>query len=85
MGLKQGEPLSLFCYDMQDHLADDSIDDFTYEVLQIYLMLFADDTALFSYSEQGIQILFNKLYNYCRKWGIEVNKTDKTVVMVFKR
>lgn len=88
MGVKQGEPLSpllflFFINDMHSQLADGNIDTFSVDELQVFLLLFADDTVLFSYSAQGLQLLLNKLHDYCTKWGIHVN-TDKTVVMLCK-
>lgn len=89
MGVKQGEPLSpllfiFFINDMSTYLHDDTADLVTIEELQIFLLLFADDTVIFSYTKEGLQVLLNKLQDYCSKWGIVVN-TDKTVVMVFKK
>lgn len=89
MGVKQGEPLSpllfiFFINDMANYLYDDNADLVTIDELQIFLLLFADDTVLFSYTKEGLQILVDKLRDYCNKWGIYVN-TEKTVVMVFKR
>ena len=89
MGVKQGEPLSpllfiFFINDMSTYLHDNTADLVTIEELQIFLLLFADDTVIFSYTKEGLQILLNKLYEYCSKWGIVVN-TDKTVVMIFKK
>jgi hypothetical protein len=89
MGVKQGEPLSpllflFFVNDMQQSLHTDDIDVFTLEEIQIYLLLFADDTVLFSYSKEGLQKLLEKMHSYCTTWGISVN-TDKTVAMVFKK
>lgn len=45
--------------------------------------MFADDTVLFSNSEEGLQSLFNKLHNFCSEWNIVLN-VDKTVATVFK-
>ena len=89
MGVKQGEPLSpllfiLFVNDMNSYLNDLSGDVFTLDQLQIFLLLFADDTAIFAYSKERLQQLLNKLHCYCKEWGITVNK-EKTVVMVFKK
>ena len=69
---------------MSVSLHDSFADLISIEELQIFLLLFADDTVLFSCSKEGLQILLNKLYNYCSEWGISVN-TDKTIIMVFKR
>ena len=53
--------------------------------LQLFSLLFADDTVVFSKSQEGLQLLLNRMNTYyCNKWGITVN-TDKTVVMVFKQ
>ena len=60
------------------------MDSFTIQQLQILLLLFVDDTALFSYTKEGRQALLSNLSSYFSLWGIEVN-TDTTVVMVFKR
>ena len=51
--------------------------------MQIFRLLLADDTVIFSYSKEGLHILLNNLHDYCTKWGISVS-IDKTVVMVFK-
>ena len=89
MGVKQGEPLStllfiFFVNDMSSYLQTDSLDYLSIDELPIYILLFADDTVLFSYTNPGLQILLHKLHTYCNEWGITVN-TDKTVCMVFRK
>ena len=88
MGVKQGESLSpllfiIFINDMSDALVNGTFDNVTIDEIQIFLLLFADDTVLFSYSKEGLQVLLNQLNTYCLKWGITVNN-EKTVVMTFK-
>jgi hypothetical protein len=50
---------------MPIQLSEDTLDTFTVDELQIFLLLFADDTALFSYSVDGLQHLLNKLPQCC--------------------
>ena len=89
MGVKQGEPLSpllfiLFINDMSTSLYDDTVETISIDELQVFLLLFADDTVLFSYTPQGLQTLLNKLHAYCLKWNVNVN-INKTVVLTFKK
>ena len=88
-GVKQGEPLSpllfiFFINDLSEHLKDETADIVTIIELQLFSLLFADDTVVFSESQEGLQLLLDIMVIYCNKWGITVN-TDKTVVMVFKQ
>ncbi|MES9883266.1 MAG: reverse transcriptase family protein [Sedimenticola sp.] len=89
VGVKQGEPLSpilflIFIDDMAEHLRNNTDADFvTIDQLQIFLLLFADDTALFAETEYGLQSLLNGLHDYCNRWGITVN-IGKTKVVVFQ-
>ena len=46
--------------------------------------MYADDAVLFSKTKQGLQIMLEKLSNYCNTWSLKVN-TDKTKVMVFEK
>ena len=61
----------------------DNVNDKLTDLFQNILLLFADDTVLLSESLSELQILLNKLSNYCKKWNIFVN-TDKTKAMLFK-
>ena len=48
----------------------------------INCLMFADDLVLMSRSESGLQIILNRLGEYCRKWRMEVN-IEKTKAMKF--
>ena len=88
VGVKQGEPLSpllfiIFINDIASDIANTNISAHTITQIQIYMLLFADDTVLFAESQKDMQALLDKLYQYCCKWYISVN-IDKTKTMVFK-
>ena len=49
----------------------------------VFSLMYAEDAVLFSKTKQGMQIMLDKLSNYCNTWSLKVN-TDKTNVMVFE-
>lgn len=70
MGVKLEENLSLllficFINDMYDAPKNGTFAIVTIEELQLFLLLFADGTASFSYSIEGLQNLLNSMQNYC--------------------
>ena len=69
---------------MSSSLYDNTAETIRIDELKIFLLLFADDTVLFSYTPQVLQTLLNKLHAYCLKWNVSVN-INKTVVLTFKR
>ena len=54
------------------------------ELLSKYLILFADDTVLFTTSLESLQSQVDSLYQYSCKWGLEIN-IEKTKVCVFEK
>ena len=58
MGVKQGEPLSplmfiFFLNDISSAINNNHIDAISLDEKQIFMLLFADDTVIFSYSKEG--------------------------------
>ena len=51
--------------------------------LSLYLLMYADDTVIFSESVSGLQNMLVSLQSYTEKWSLAVNVT-KTKVMVFR-
>ena len=51
--------------------------------LQLLLLLYADDTVIFSDNHQGLQKALDNLEVYCKIWKFAVN-VDKTKVVVLK-
>jgi len=89
VGLFQGEitsPIlfSLFINDIEFGLQNGINAGITLDQISIYLLLFADDAALFSETPEGLQESLNNLETYCDKWNLTVN-IEKTKVMVFRK
>ena len=51
-------------------------DVFVLNELMVFSLMYADDAVLFSKTNQGLQIMLDKLSNYCNTWRLKVN-TDK--------
>ena len=50
--------------------------------LNIFLLLYADDTVIFSDNELDMQQALNVFEKYCSEWKLTVN-TAKTKIMIF--
>ena len=94
LGLKQGDILSttffnLFINDLpmilenqKTHLEEDKNPDLF--KTRISSLLFADDLAIFSLTQNGLQEKLDILEKYCRQWDLELN-LKKTKVMIFNK
>ena len=88
-GLKQGcsmSPIlsSLFQNDLHDIFNADECDPITLGSLSLSSLSWADDLILTSLSHQGLQNCLQRLEQYCKKWGLEINEL-KTKCMVMSR
>ena len=85
-GLKQGCCLSpilsnIFQNDLHN-IFDNKCDPVSVGSAVFNSISWADDLVLMSTSKEGLQQCLNKLFEYCKRWGLEVN-IDKTKTMVF--
>jgi hypothetical protein len=56
-----------------------------YEIIYLilFILLYADDTALLAETANDLQTQLDAFYEYCNLWKLKVN-ADKTKVMVFE-
>ena len=54
----------------------------TLNSLKLNCLLYADDIVLLSETAEELQNSLDKVSQYCKKWGMEIN-TDKTKSLVF--
>ena len=52
--------------------------------LNMYVLLYADDTLVFAESPEELQIAMHEVSMYCKRWGLSINRT-KTNVVIFSR
>ena len=90
---------SLFLNDMQDFLAKDLTgletiigesvqanmdDNYVNNLLKLFLLLYADDTIIFSETASGIQKGLSSIKNYCDNWKLKLN-ASKCKIVIFSR
>lgn len=95
IGVRQGENLSpmlfaLYVNDLEKYLLEKGCtpvkfgDDHLNEILNLIVLMYADDTIVISDSPQGLQKSLDCLRDYCNLWKLKVNET-KTKVMIFSK
>ncbi|XP_021350729.1 uncharacterized protein LOC110448677 [Mizuhopecten yessoensis] len=99
IGVRQGENLSPFLFsvflnDIESYFASlscvplENVRDKLYNELhifvEIFVLLYADDSVLFSESPEGLQSALNVFQQYCKIWKLNIN-VNKTKVMVFRK
>ena len=89
LGVKQGEPLSpllfiLFINDVKDCIDNNNLTENDMRLLSIYMLLFADDIALFTTNPESLQLQLNAIYDYSCKWGLKIN-VKKTKLCIFEK
>lgn len=88
IGLEQGDPSSplmfmFFVKDITQNINSDLDDVITIDDVKLFLILYADDMALFATSQKSLQSMLNDIENYCSTWGMKIN-VNKTKAMVFE-
>ena len=89
LGVKQGEPLSpllfiLFINDIKDCINIDKLTESDLQLLSIFMLLFADDIALFTTNPETLQNQLNQVHQYSCKWGLKIN-VNKTKICIFEQ
>ena len=88
-GLRQGETISpilvsLFLEDLELFLQQDPDSGIKLDQLTIIIILFSGDMVIFGKTQEELQVNIDRLYDYCKTWGLEVN-INKTETMVFRK
>ena len=90
-GLKQGCCMSpslssIYQNDLHDMFGSPQCDPVKLDTTTLNSVSWADDLILMSLSQNGLQNCVNKLVDYCKRWGLEINESKtKCMVMTNKR
>ena len=88
IGLMQGESLSPFLYamygnDIEIELIKQGCQSYELNLLNLYLLMYADDTVLFSENVQELQNMINVVNVCSNEYNLHVNLL-KTKVVIFR-
>ena len=89
LGVRQVECLSPFSFSMylnelEEELILKVLDGVSLGMLNLYLLLYADDIILFANTPEALQQSLNVLAGYCDRWKLTVND-KKTKIMIFRK
>ena len=87
-GVFQGEVLSsilfsMYVNDCESHFLSDHCPHVAIQMLNLFLIMYADDMVLLAETPEGLQTLLDSLSEYTHKWDLKLN-TNKIKVVAFR-
>ena len=87
-GLLQGEIMSpilysLYVNDFEMSFIKDGCQSIDIQLINLFLLMYADDTVLIAESPEALQNMLYTLNDYCTEWNLTVN-VQKTKIVVFR-
>ena len=86
---------SIFLNDLEDYFEElnalpfgtipEKIQNTLHTFIQIFVLLYADDTVIFSESLEGMQKNLDTFQEYCNLWKLSVNSSNTKVIVFSKR
>ena len=73
--------LNVDCLNDVDRLCQENLSMY----LKVFLLLYADDTVIFSKTAKGLQNALNMFEKYCELWKLTVNISKTKIVVFMKR
>ena len=74
----------MYVNDLEAELAVKGISGIDIGIINLYILLYADDIILFGKTPEDLQSSLSALEEYCKRWKLTVN-TDKTKIMIFRK
>ena len=74
----------LFVNDVKDIINTNDLSEDDLNLLSVYILLFADDIALFTTNANSLQSLINNISMYSLKRGLKIN-VSKTKICIFEK
>ena len=85
-GLRQGCVFSIVINEIATSVANEGKHgiQLLHGLIELFILLFADDLALLSCSPHGLQVQLDCVHRLCMELGLEIN-TEKSKIMVFRK
>ena len=83
-GVRQGDPISPTLFSLYINELAKDINNLNLGIRfgnnTVSILLYADDLILLSSNEENLQIMLNKMLQWCRKWRLKVNESKTKIV-----
>ena len=74
---------SLYVNDFEINFIKDNCPSIELQMINIFLLMYADDMVLLAETPEGLQSMLHSLESYTNDWTLKVN-VDKTKVVIFR-
>lgn len=73
----------MYLNDFERYFINSNCTSIELQMINMFLIMYADDTVLLAESPEGLQDMLNTLHRYTDEWNLSVN-VQKTKIVIFR-